>query len=403
MATTLISISKLDVAGFRAKFGNGTCTIIAPDQRIIAQIPAAGGLYTIGNLTERMSEHANAAAQRISLTQAHRIMGHISYGAVRDAIRSGHITGIELEDGDEGEFCEACAQAKPHRKPFPKQARNRSEHFGERVHADLWGPASVESLGRKKYSVDFTDDATRWTDIDFLAQKDHALRSYKTLDKRFETQEGSPIKILRSDRGGEFKSDEFDQYLKSRGTRRELTVHDTHEQVGVAERLNRTKVELARAMLFDSKLPKYLWAEAMHHAIWIKNRSPTRALDGKTPYEARFRKKPNLANVAPFGTQVWVKIHDAGKLEPRARPGYFVGYDDESTGYRIYFPDTRKVNPEREVIFNLTKADDTVLVDGPEEPQPEAERTIAPQRQMADGHDGPDVNKSQPADQPDGP
>ena len=59
-----------------------------------------------------------------------------------------------------------------------------------------------------------------------------------------------------------------------------------HEQVGVIERWNRTKAELARAMLIDSKLPKFLWGEAMSHAAWIKNRSPTCGLDGETPFHA---------------------------------------------------------------------------------------------------------------------
>jgi hypothetical protein len=79
---------------------------------------------------------------------------------------------------------------------------------------------------------------------------------------------------------------------------------------------------------------------------------PSRALDGKTPYEARYSRKPNMSNVIPFGTKAWVKIDDTGKLEACADPGYFVGFDNESTGYRIYFPDKRTVKPEREVIFD---------------------------------------------------
>jgi hypothetical protein len=104
-------------------------------------------------------------------------------------------------------------------------------------------------------------------------------------------------------------------------------VHDTHEQVGVAERLNRTKVELARAMLFNAKLLRFLWAEAMSHTIWIKNCTPTCVLDGKSPYEVHFGKKPNLSQLVPFGTRAWVKLVDAGKLDRRAKPGYFVGFD----------------------------------------------------------------------------
>lgn len=74
------------------------------------------------------------------------------------------------------------------------------------------------------------------------------------------------IKILRSDRGGEFLSDEFSAYLKKRGTIRQLTMHDTPEQNGVAERKNRALVEHTRAMLYAAPhMPKATWAEAINH------------------------------------------------------------------------------------------------------------------------------------------
>jgi hypothetical protein len=104
-------------------------------------------------------------------------------------------------------------------------------------------------------------------------------------------------------------------------------------------------------MLFDSKMPKNLWAEAMNHATWIKNRAPTRALGGITPFEVRYGRPPNLSKVVPFGTPVWVKLVDAGKLAPRACLGHFVGFDRTSTGYRIDFPDKKHVRVEREVVF----------------------------------------------------
>ena len=66
------------------------------------------------------------------------------------------------------------------------------------------------------------------------------------------------LKSLVSDHGGEYTSKEFNDYLAEQGTYHRLTVHDTPESNGVAEQLNRTMVERTRAMLLDSKLPKYL-------------------------------------------------------------------------------------------------------------------------------------------------
>ena len=83
------------------------------------------------------------------------------------------------------------------------------------------------------------------------------------------------IKCLRSDRGGEYLDDEFTVHLKHAGTVRKLMVHDTPEHNGVSERLNHTIMEKVQAMLHASDLPKFLWAEAASHTVYVKNRTWT--------------------------------------------------------------------------------------------------------------------------------
>lgn len=122
-----------------------------------------------------------------------------------------------------------------------------------------------------------------------------------------------------------------------KGTVREFTVHDSPPQNGVAERGMRTRAERARALLISSGLPRFLWEEAMKHSTWLQNRLPHAALESKTPYEARHGKKPHLAGIQEFGAAAYVKDLKAGKFEPRAQVGRFVGYDSESKGYRIYW------------------------------------------------------------------
>ena len=84
-------------------------------------------------------------------------------------------------------------------------------------------------------------------------------------------QKGVHIKKLQTDRGGEYLSKEFSTHLAEAGTIRNLTVHDTPEHNGVAERLNRTLLERVQVMLLFSGLPKSLWGEAISHAIYLKN------------------------------------------------------------------------------------------------------------------------------------
>ena len=114
-----------------------------------------------------------------------------------------------------------------------------------------------------------------------------------------------------------------------------------------------TQAEATQALLISSGLLKFLWGEAMNHGVWIQNRTPTHALNGKTPYEMVTRRKPNLGGIQEFGIAAYVKDLKVGKLDLCARKGQLVGYNSESKGYRIYWEGERKVSIERKVVFNL--------------------------------------------------
>ena len=99
---------------------------------------------------------------------------------------------------------------------------------------------------------------------------------------------------LRTDNGGEYLSQEFQDYLKSKGIQHELTVPHTPEQNGVAERMNQT---LVGAMISHASLPTSYWAEAIATAAHIRNRVPTTAItEDTTPYiyQRWYGRKPLL-------------------------------------------------------------------------------------------------------------
>ena len=91
-------------------------------------------------------------------------------------------------------------------------------------------------------------------------------------------------------------SAEFTAYLKKEGVRYELTVPKTPQQYGVAERLNRLLVESVRSMLSDAKFPKKFWDEAFSTAVYLRNRSPTTAVQEKAPFEAWIKEKPDVGH-----------------------------------------------------------------------------------------------------------
>ena len=402
---TLISVRRLDTAGYTVTFGKGMCQITNKSGRTLATVPHADGLYCIA--MPKSADYANTASSKISISLAHRKLGHISYDAIKHAVTKGFITGIELDAESKPEFCEACAKAKSAREPFPKESKTRAANYGERVHWDLWGPASVKSLNGHFYVAARIDDATRETRLYFQEKKSQTFDSYKRDEAYIETQTGNHIKTVRSDRGGEFQSAQMTTHQDLKGTVRELMVHDSPPQNGVAERGMRTRAERARALLIASGLPRFLWEEAMKHTTWLQNRTPARALDGKIPYEMIHKKKPHLGGIQEFGAAAYVKDLKAGKLDARAQLGRFLGYDTESKGYRIYWPGKRSVTVERNVVFNekdIRTADGTATFSSGALSEGEREKIIqypenVTQNQEKDHIDEEDAEKQKSTDE----
>ncbi|KAM1588480.1 hypothetical protein ACFX10_027488 [Malus domestica] len=126
---------------------------------------------------------------------------------------------------------------------------------------------------------------------------------------------------MRSDRGGEFTSKEFQEFCEANGIRRPLTVPRSPQQNGVAERKNQTIIDMARSMLKSKRLPKEMWAEAVACAVYLSNRSPTR------------NKKRT-------------------KLDDKSEKFIFIGYDSNSKGYKLYNPNNGKLVISRDVTFD---------------------------------------------------
>src|ERR1700678_315773 len=244
--------------------------------------------------------------------------------------------------------CESCEWEKGERKAISKiRETERHTTVGEEIHSDLWGPAPVESINHKRYYVSFTDDYSRDTNVYFLHTKDETFNAYQTYEAWLSNQFEAKIKSLRSDRGGEYLSVEFSAHLKKVGTVRRLTAHDTPEHNGVAERLNRTLLEKVRPMLHESDLPKFLWAEATAHAVYLKNRTWTRTIGDTTPFELLNGHKPSVGNLQPWGCKVRVHNTTGTKLDGRSSIRRWRGFDAETrNGHRIYWPERRRVSVE---------------------------------------------------------
>ena len=147
-------------------------------------------------------------------------------------------------------------------------------------------------------------------------------------------------------------------YLKAAGTKQKLTVHDTPQHNGIAECLNRTLLEKVRAMLHKSGLPHILWGEAVRHAVWLKNRTPTKVLDGGMPLKAATGQKPDLSQARVWGSCIWVCVERGTKLGRRVAEGRWVGVDDNSpNGCRVYWLEKQSITVERNIYWDSSSAE----------------------------------------------
>ena len=100
----------------------------------------------------------------------------------------------------------------------------------------------------------------------------------------------------------EFKSRELDSYLTNKDINTRYSALYTPKQNGAAEIINRVLLNKVRALLITSNLPKYLWGEAILTATYLYNRTPNSSINFSTPYNLKYKEKPNINNIRIFGS-----------------------------------------------------------------------------------------------------
>jgi hypothetical protein len=204
MAHTLISMSQMDQKGHSVHIENKTCTISTPKPKphIIGQIPLVQGLYQV-NIDQPKGPSnlvANVASNLVTISQLHRLMGHINHDDLQKMVQDGQVTGIELDMNSKPEFCSTCIKAKAPQKPFPKASMKKGvTKYGSKVCTDVWGPAQVQLLGGSKYSLCYLDLHSHKEKVDFLKWKSESFSLYKKYEAWVKVQRNRIIKIFSSD------------------------------------------------------------------------------------------------------------------------------------------------------------------------------------------------------------
>nr|GEX29372.1 hypothetical protein [Tanacetum cinerariifolium] len=206
------------------------------------------------------------------------------------------------------------------------------------LHMDLCGPMRIASINGKRYVFVIMDDYSRYTWVHFLISKDEASEVIIKFLKRISLLLQSPVIIIRTDNGVEFKNQVLKEYIDIVGISHQMSSIRTPQQNRVVERRNRTLVEAARTMLIFSRAPLFLWAEAIATACFTQNRSIIHRRFNKTPYELINGRKSDILFLHVFSALCYPKNdrEDIGTLGVKGDIGFFIGYSANSCGYRVY-------------------------------------------------------------------
>lgn len=165
----------------------------------------------------------------------------------------------------------------------------------------------------------FSNDYTRMIWVSFLKEKSEVLYTFKSFKAFVENESDIRIKCLRSDRGGEHTSNDYNQFYEKYGIKRKVLVARTPQHNGVIERKNISIQETMRTMLLEVKLPDKFWKEAIAIAVYIMNIAPLRVNNNKKPYELWKDKLASVKYFIIFGRKCYMKINDdkLGNLNSR--------------------------------------------------------------------------------------
>lgn len=368
LSANLLSVSKMTEKGLEVYFDVNKC-IVYDREVVVASATKVNGVYELDTgvvagavekeaLTRQPSgggqQTAVASASDLSMTQElwHRRLGHLNKRSMT-LLKQGMATGINYSDSTYNP-CVACIEGKQSRLSFPRKSYTRATEKLGLIHSDICGPMPETSFSGAKYLLTFIDDYSRMTFGYFIKTKDEVFDKFTQFKNLVENQTCLKIKALRTDNGREYVNDKFQKCFSEHGIQHQTTVSYSAPQNGVAERANRTILEAARCMLQDAGLSKQFWAEAVNTAIYIKNKSPTKAVRGTTPEEKWTGNKVDISNLRVFGCIAYSMILDNSrkKLDSKSKMHVFVGYCQNTKGYRLVdIENPSKVIKARDVHF----------------------------------------------------
>ena len=321
----LLSVSQLCEMGYNCLFTNKGVTVFRrSDGSFAFKGVLKGKLYLVDFAPDEVELETCLIAKANMGWLWHRRLAHVGMRNLHKLQKGGHILGLTDVVFEKDRPCGACQAGKQVGAPHPAKNVMTTKRPLEMLHMDLFGPIAYISIGGNKYGLVIVDDYSRFTWVFFLHDKSETQGVLKKFLKRAQNEFSLRIKKIRSDNGSEFKNTQVEEFLDEEGIKHEFSAPYSPQQNGVAERKNRTLIEMARSMLDEYKTSDRFWAEAVNTACHATNRLYLHRLLKKTPYELLTGNKPNVSYFRVFGSKCYIlnKKPKSSKFAPKVYEGF---------------------------------------------------------------------------------
>lgn len=349
-----ISIRKLNNIGIHVNFHDEKADIIR-NNKLLATAEIQNDLFKLQH--DKVYAVKEVVNKKLCIHELHRILGHRNIESIKKMLNEELVTGIELKKCQCETQCVVCLQSKMTRKPFVREKANGSKNILDLIHTDLCGPMKTQTHSKKRYLLTFIDDFSRFTKIYLLRNKSEVNAKMMEFVELMKTQFEKKPKQFHSDRGGEYINEEIHKYLVAEGIESSYTSPYTPQLNGVAERKNRSLIEMVRCMLRDAELQRSVWGEAIMTANYLQNRMITSAIK-RTPYELWYKRRPQIKSLAVFGSTCFVKVpnNKRTKLDDTSKEMFLLGFDEfNSNIYRCFDREKERIILSRDVIFKSSQ------------------------------------------------
>lgn len=331
LSTSKIAASSTIVTkGLNAKIYNN-------NRDLVAVAVLDNGLYRMKSFIYNMKKEG-IYANITKLTEKerwHRALGHVNFQYLDKLVRDKLLTGLPEKLESNEMKCANCIQSKMANVPFEND-RTGSTEILELIHTDLNGPHRIAGYGGERYFLTFIDDFSRCSKIFCINSKAQTASCFVEYVNLVENQFDKRVKKLQCDNGKEYLNRDIYNFIKYKGIELLPCPPYVHELNGVAERFNRSAMDIGRCLLREAKVHKRYWPEIIKTVSYLKNRTLANTTENKTPYEILTGKKPDARNLKIYGSKVFVrtpevKRHD--KWDDKSNMGTLIGYNNNS--YRV--------------------------------------------------------------------